>query len=115
FILLVCFFVAALAFFELLLEASPLIFRIVQFTEAIRDLHFSGEDFPALGPVRLVRFLLGERRNSRGEFIDDCWLRQMLFRHGFEKIGNRFSRWLVGIVRHMGMSSIEAFYELFDG
>src|SRR5439155_4429163 len=67
------------------------------------------------GPIRLVRFLLGERRNSRREFVNDGWLRQMLFRGSFEKIGNCFSRRLVGIVCHMGMRSIEAFHELFDG
>src|SRR6266516_441094 len=74
FIHLMCFVVAALAFFDLLLEAAALIFRIIQFTKTVGDFHFTGENFPALGPIRLVRFLLGERRNSRREFVNDGWL-----------------------------------------
>src|SRR6266581_102924 len=108
------FLVAALAFLELLLEAAALILGIVQFTKAIGDLHLAGKNFPALGPLRFVQFLLRERRNSRREFVDDGWLRQMLFCGGLEKIGNRFSRWLVGIVRHVRMLGIEALHQLPD-
>src|SRR5947208_463982 len=66
------------------------------------------------GPRRLVRFLLGGRGDGGGELVDDGWLREVLFGHSFEKIGNRFSRRLVGIVRHMGVRSIEALHQLLD-
>ncbi len=54
---LVRFFVAALAFFLLRLVAPPLIFRVVQFAEAVGDFHLPNEYFKALGPVGIVRLL----------------------------------------------------------
>src|SRR5262249_45824938 len=109
------FFVAALAFGVLLLEAAALVFRVVEFAEAVGDFHLSGENFPALGPVGLVGFLLGERRNSSGGFIDDCRLGQMLFGCGFEQSRDCFPGWLFGVISDMCVASIEALNELGHG
>src|SRR5579884_3210015 len=48
------FFVAALAFAQLLFEAAALLHGIVKLAEAIGDFHLTGENFPALRPVGLV-------------------------------------------------------------
>src|ERR1700674_118800 len=71
FVHLVSLFVAALAFLELLFETAALVFGIVEFAEAVGNFHLPGEDLPALGPIGLVRLLLGERRDRGGKLVND--------------------------------------------
>ena len=49
---------AAFAFLQLRLKAPPLVFRVVQFAEAVGNLHLPCVDFEALRPVWLIRLLL---------------------------------------------------------
>src|SRR5215469_7661271 len=55
---LVRFFVAALAFLELGLEATALVLGVVELAEAVGNLHPAGKDLPALSPFGLIGLLL---------------------------------------------------------
>ena len=61
FIHLVRFVISAFAFLQLRFKAPPLILRIVEFAEAVGNLHLSGKHLETLRPIRLIRLLLGER------------------------------------------------------
>ena len=96
------------------MEAAALLFGIIELAEAVGELHLSGENFPALGPVRLVGFVFGERGDSGGELVDDRWLQQVFLGYGLEQIGNGFSRGLVGIVGHVGVDGVETLNQCFN-
>ena len=96
----------------MLFEAAALVFGIVEFAETVGDFHLSGEDFEALGPVRLVGLLLGERRDRCGEFVNDGRLHEMFFGRRFEQGRNIFPRGRVRIVGSVRVPGIEAIDEL---
>ena len=54
-------FVAALALFDLRLEAAELVVRIVQLAEGVADLEAANVELEALDPIGLVRLDLGKR------------------------------------------------------
>src|ERR1700730_7924975 len=107
------FVVAALSFLQLLFEAATLVFGTVQVAEAVVNFHLSGKDFPALGPIRLVRLLLGQWRHSSGKLVNNRWLNQMLLGRRLEQGGDSLSRWLLRIVSDMGMRRIKALHQCF--
>ena len=68
------FFVAAGALAQLLLEAPPLLFGIVQFAEGIADLQPAHEDLEALHPVGILfrlALVLGQRRDGQRKVVDE--------------------------------------------
>ena len=77
------FVVAALAFFELVLEAAALFFRVVELAEAVGDFHLPGKNFKALHPIGFVRLVFRERRNRGRELVDHGWLHEVF-------LGDRF-------------------------
>ena len=93
------------------LESPPLIFGIVEFAEAVGNFHLPGVNFETLRPLRFIRFLLRERRHRGGELVDDCRLREMLFRNRFEQTGNCLAQRLVRIVRHMRVTRVESLHQ----
>ncbi len=101
------FFTATLALSQLLFEAAALIFGIVQFAEAVSNLHLAGKDFPAFGPLGLIGLLLGKRRDCRGEFVDDGRLHQVVFRSTFEQGSDGLARGFLGVERDVGVRGIE--------
>ena len=104
---LVSFIIAALAFLQLRLKSPPLVLGIVEFAEAVGKFHLPGKNFETLRPLRLIRLLLGERRDRGREFVNDGGLSQMFFGDRFKQTGNRLSHGLFRVVCHVRMPGIE--------
>src|SRR5215813_685202 len=107
------FFVAAFAFRELLLEAATLLFRIVQLAEGVADLQSADKNLEALDPVRLVLFVLRERRDRDREVIQDRGLPEMLLGDSLKHVRDRFPGRFCWIVRHVRtVFGVESLHQL---
>src|SRR5215813_12150372 len=107
------FLVAAFAFGELLLEASALLFRIVQLAEGVADLESADKNLESLDPVWIILFVLRERRDRDREVIQDGGLPEMLLGDSLKHVRDRFSGRFCGIVRHVRtVLGVESLYEL---
>src|SRR6266849_2942057 len=58
---------------------------IIQFRNAIGDFHSGDVDLEALGDGRILRLLLGQRRNVRRELVENRRLHELIFRDGLEQ------------------------------
>ena len=90
--------IAPLPLRQLLLEALALLLRIVQLTEGIAQLEAPDIKLEPLHPVRLVRLVLGKRRDRDGKVVDDGWLNQVVLGNRFEDAGDGLSRRLARLV-----------------
>ena len=68
------FVVARGALCELVVESFLLFDWIVQLAEGVAQFESSGEDFETLDVIRVVGFLLRQRRDFRRVVVDDGWL-----------------------------------------
>src|SRR6266404_4042494 len=82
-------FVSALR--DLRLKAALLIYGIVQFRKAVRNLHSGNVDFKALGHAGIIRLLLGQRRNVRRKFVQNRRLDQLVFGHRLKQEASPFA------------------------
>src|SRR5207237_9457334 len=76
--------VAARALSKLLLEATPLFFRIIQLAEGVTDFQASNKNLEAFHPVGFVPFIFGERRNGQRKIVNNCRLEKLRFGHRLE-------------------------------
>src|SRR5690606_19823217 len=72
---------------QLRLEARALLDGIVELTEAVGHLAAAGVEFEPLDRVRVVRLLLGERRDFGREVVDERRLNELVFPERFEDRG----------------------------
>src|SRR5262249_16377149 len=66
---------------ELRAEAPPLLIRIVELAERVRDLETADVQLETLYRVPVVRLLLRERRHLRRKIVDERRLNQALLAH----------------------------------
>ena len=90
--------VASLALRQLLLEASPLLFRIVQLAKGVAQLEASNVKLKALHPGWFVRLVFGQRGDGDREVVDDGWLNEVVLGDGFKDTGDCLSRRLTRLV-----------------
>ena len=83
-------FVATLR--DLRQEPALLLGGIVEFREAVSDLHARDVDLESLGQRRIVGLLFRQRRNVGREIVKDRRLNEMVLGHGFEQAGQSTRR-----------------------
>ena len=78
--------VAAPAVPPLRLEAAPLLDRIVQLAERVRDFEAADVELEPLDRVGIARFLLRERRHLGRKIVHEGRLDQVFLAQGFENV-----------------------------
>src|ERR1700745_3651127 len=107
------FLIAARFLRKLLLEATALLFRIIQLAEGIADFETADKNLKALHPFRLVLLVLRQRRDRDREVVQDSGLPEMFFCHSFEHVRDGLTCGLSGIVRHMrSVLSVQPLHEV---
>ena len=97
---------------KLLVEAAPLLLRIVQFSEGVGQLHLAGVELEALHRVGIVRPLLRERRDFGRKIVDEGRLDQPVLAQPLEDLGGDLAGAVAGAVRNSGLEAELALHDL---
>src|SRR5471032_740622 len=89
--------VAARAVLQLSFEAPALLDRVVELAEGVRDFEAADVQLEALDGVRVVRFLLRQRRHLRREVVDERRLNQPVLAEPLEDLGRDLAGAVSGI------------------